>query len=64
MRVIMSLWKNKEKHSKRRLKVKTVSVTHPNGGHVRISNYVKIIDNQHVHFNPPRGLRNSLMYGK
>ena len=31
-----------------RLKVKTVSVIHPDGSNVRISNYVKIIDKHHV----------------
>ena len=45
---------------KRRLKAKTVSVTHPDVSNVWISNYVKIIDKQHVYFDPPRGLKNVL----
>ena len=54
----MNLWENKEKHPKKeRLKTKTVSVTHPDGSNIRISNYVKIIGKQHVRFDPPRGLK-------
>ena len=36
--------KIKKNTLKRRLKTKTVSVTHPDGINVRISNYIKIID--------------------
>ena len=32
------------KNTRKRLKTKTVSVTHPDDSNVRISNYVKIID--------------------
>ena len=49
---------------KRRLKAKTVSVTHPDGSNVWISNYVKIIGKQHVSFDSPRGLEKSLILGK
>ena len=42
----------------------TVSVTHPDGNNVWISNYVKIIGKQHVRFDPPRGLEKSLKYMK
>ena len=47
--------KIKKNTLKMRLKAKTVSVTHPDGSNVRISNFVKIIDKQHVRFDPPRG---------
>ena len=49
---------------KRRIKAKTVNVTHPGGSNVRISNYVKIIDKQHVSFDPPRGLKKSSIHKK
>ena len=35
---------------KRILKVMTVTATHPDDSNVRISNYVKIIDKQHVSY--------------
>ena len=35
---------------KRRLKAKTVSETYPNGSYIRVSNYIKIIDKEHVIF--------------
>ena len=47
---------------KRRLKAKTVSVTHPNDGNVWISNYAKIIDKQHLYVNSPKGLKKSLIH--
>ena len=47
-----------------RLNAKTVSMTHPDRSSVRISNYVKIIDKQHVRFDPPKGLKKSLIHGK
>ena len=47
---------------KRRLKAKTVSVTHPDSSNVRISNYIKIIDKQYVRFDPPRRLKKSLIH--
>ena len=49
--------KIKKNTLKKRLKAKTISVTHPDGGNDWISNYVKIIDKQHVHFDLPRGLK-------
>ena len=42
---------------KRKLKAKTVSVTHPDGRNVRISNFVKITEKQHVSFDPSSGLK-------
>ena len=53
-----------KKNILRRLKLRTVSVTHPDGSNVRISNYVKIIDKQHVRFDLPRGLKKFLIHGK
>ena len=49
-----------KKKLKRILKAKTV--TNPDGSNVRISNYVKIIDKQHIPFDPPRGLKKSLIH--
>ena len=45
-----NLWENKENILKRRLKAKTVSVTNPDGSNVRVSNFINIIDKQHVFF--------------
>ena len=56
--------KIKKNTLKRRLKAKTVSVTHPDGSNVWISNYVKIIDKQNVRFDLLRGLKKFLMHGK
>ena len=47
--------KIKKNTLKRRLKVRTISVTHPDRSNVRISNYVKFIDKQHIRFDPERG---------
>ena len=47
---VHDLWKNKGKHSKRRLKAKTASETHPNCSNVRVSNYIKIFDKEHFVF--------------
>ena len=33
---------------------------HPDHSNARISNYVKIIDKQHIGFDPPRGLKKVL----
>ena len=55
--------KIKKNTLKIRLKAKTVTVTHPVGRNVRISNFVKIIDKQHVSFDPPRGLK-KVLHGK
>ena len=41
--------KIKEKHPKR-LKAKTVAMTYLDNSHVRVSNYIKIIDKEHVVF--------------
>ena len=49
---------------KRRLKAKTVSVTYLDCSNVRISNYVKIIDKEHVRFDPPSELKKSLVHEK
>ena len=51
--------KIKKNNLKRRLKAKTIYVTHPDDSNVRISNYVKIIGKQLAIFNPPRGLKKS-----
>ena len=56
--------KIKKNTLKRILKAKTVSVTHHDDSNVRISNYVKIIDKQHVRFDPSSGLIKSLIHGK
>ena len=47
--------KNKENFLKRILKAKMVYVTYPDGSYVRVSNYIKIIDKEHVRLHPPRG---------
>ena len=39
-------------------------MTYTDGSNVLISNYAKIIDKQHVRFDPPRGLQKSLIYRK
>ena len=43
-----------------RLKAKTVLVTNPDGSNARVSNCIKIIDKQHVNFDPPKGLKKVL----
>ena len=45
---------------KRRLKAKTVSGTYPDGSNVRVSNYIKIIDKEHVCFRS-KGLQKYLV---
>ena len=35
-----------------RLKAKTISETYPDGSYIRVSNYIKIIGNEHVVFIP------------
>ena len=50
--------KIKEKYPKKRLKAKTVSETYLDGSYIRVSNYIKIIDKEHVRFHPPRRLQN------
>ena len=42
--------KNKENTLKRRIKANTVSETYPDGSYIRVSNYIKIIDKEHVFF--------------
>ena len=34
-----------------------VYVTYPGGRYIRASKYIKIIDKEHVRFNPPRELQ-------
>ena len=53
--------KKKVKHPKRRLKAKTVSETYHDCSYIRASNYIKIIDKEHVRFHPPRGLQKSFI---
>ena len=48
--VILTSGKIKKKILKRRLKVKTVTETNPDGSNVRISKYFKIIDKDHIVF--------------
>ena len=57
MLMIRNLLEKKKNNRKTRIKEKTVTVTHPDSSNVRISNYAKIIDKQHVSFDPPRGLQ-------
>ena len=45
-----NLRENKENIRKRRLKAKTESVTNHDGSNARVSNYINIIDKQHVFF--------------
>ena len=52
--------KNKENILKRKLKVNTVFLTYFDGSNVRVSNYIKIIDKEHVPFHSPRKLQKSL----
>ena len=61
MIMINKLWEKKY-ILKRRLKAKTV--THLDYSNIRISNYFKIIDKQHVRFDLPRGLKKSLIHEK
>ena len=56
--------KNKEKHPIGRLKAKTVSERYPDGSYIRVSNYIKIIDKEHVRFHSPRGLQKSFIKEK
>ena len=37
-----------------KLNAKTVSMTNPHGSNIKISNYIKIIDEEHVCFDPSR----------
>ena len=46
---------------KERRKAKRVSEIYPDGSYVRVSNYIKIIDKEHVRFHPPKGLQKSLI---
>ena len=52
----------KEAHPKKeRLKANTVPETYSDNSNARISNYIKIIGKEHVHFHPPRGLQKFLI---
>ena len=55
--MIRNLWKIKKNILKRRLKAKRVSAAYLDGSNVRISNYMKNIDKDHVRFDTPRGLK-------
>ena len=46
---------------KMKLKAKTISETYPDGSYIRVSNYIKIIDKEHVRFHPSRGLQKSFI---
>ena len=52
--------KIKKNTLKRRLKVKTITVTHLDCSNVRISTYVKIIGKQNVRFDHPRVLKSKI----
>ena len=47
-----------------RIKTKNVSVAYPDDCNVRVSNCIKIIDKQHICFDPPSGLKKSLIHEK
>ena len=48
---VRNLWeKNKQKHLKKETKTQTVSETYPDGSYIWVSNYIKIINKDHVFF--------------